>query len=261
MKTYILYHKNCFDGTGAAFAAWLKLRDDAIYIPCAYGEPLPSDIPNGATVYMIDFSGPRDVMLEWGANYNFKVLDHHASAQKNLEGLPFAHFDMTKSGAVLSWEHFHPGVLAPTFFQLIQDRDLWEHKMEHTHTFSASLASYPHDFKKWEELMHRIPEMCYEGAALLRSEDVLVGMIVDKAHPAKIGEYSIMAVNATSHWSKVGNLMCKLYPNHPFCGSYYYNKAGNKVWSLRSIGDFDVSAVASKYGGGGHKNASGFVEK
>jgi len=31
------------------------------------------------------------------------VLDHHQTAQKALEGLNFAHFDMTKSGAVLAW--------------------------------------------------------------------------------------------------------------------------------------------------------------
>lgn len=31
--------------------------------------------------------------------------------------------------------------------------------------------------------------------------------------------------------------------------------------SLRSIGDFDVSAIAMKYGGGGHKNAGGFNTK
>jgi nanoRNase/pAp phosphatase (c-di-AMP/oligoRNAs hydrolase) len=28
--------------------------------------------------------------------------------------------------------------------------------------------------------------------------------------------------------------------------------------SLRSKGDFDVSAIAKRFGGGGHKNAAGF---
>jgi nanoRNase/pAp phosphatase (c-di-AMP/oligoRNAs hydrolase) len=28
--------------------------------------------------------------------------------------------------------------------------------------------------------------------------------------------------------------------------------------SLYSIGDFDVAAIAARYGGGGHRNAAGF---
>ena len=38
---------------------------------------------------------------------------------------------------------------------------------------------------------------------------------------------------------------------------------GLKIWSLRSdrnLGDFDVSAVAKLRGGGGHRNAAGFME-
>ena len=29
MKPLVIYHKNCADGFGAAFAAWLKLGDEA----------------------------------------------------------------------------------------------------------------------------------------------------------------------------------------------------------------------------------------
>jgi nanoRNase/pAp phosphatase (c-di-AMP/oligoRNAs hydrolase) len=31
------------------------------------------------------------------------------------------------------------------------------------------------------------------------------------------------------------------------------------AYSLRSIGDFDVSELAKRYGGGGHKNSAGFT--
>ena len=40
---------------------------------------------------------------------------------------------------------------------------------------------------------------------------------------------------------------------------YYYD--GDKLrwtYSLRSIGDLDVGALAVEYGGGGHVNAAGF---
>lgn len=41
MKTYVLYHAHCADGFGAAYAAWLKLGNDAQYVPVKYGDPPP----------------------------------------------------------------------------------------------------------------------------------------------------------------------------------------------------------------------------
>jgi nanoRNase/pAp phosphatase (c-di-AMP/oligoRNAs hydrolase) len=35
------------------------------------------------------------------------------------------------------------------------------------------------------------------------------------------------------------------------------HSSGDVVFSFRSVGDFDVSALAKRWGGGGHKNASG----
>ncbi|KKK83930.1 hypothetical protein LCGC14_2788440, partial [marine sediment metagenome] len=43
----------------------------------------------------------------------------------------------------------------------------------------------------------------------------------------------------------------------PFAGCYWDTPEG-RVFSLRSAGDFDVSAIAKQYGGGGHKSAAGF---
>jgi nanoRNase/pAp phosphatase (c-di-AMP/oligoRNAs hydrolase) len=46
----------------------------------------------------------------------------------------------------------------------------------------------------------------------------------------------------------------------PFAAAYYDTLDGHRSWSLRSVGDFDVAALAKRWGGGGHKNASGFTE-
>lgn len=40
---------------------------------------------------------------------------------------------------------------------------------------------------------------------------------------------------------------------------WYYTKDGTIACSLRSNGDYDVSAIAKVFGGGGHKNAAGFT--
>lgn len=43
-----------------------------------------------------------------------------------------------------------------------------------------------------------------------------------------------------------------------FAATYFVNDKGERIYSLRSTGDFDVAEIAKKYGGGGHKNAAGF---
>ena len=50
-----------------------------------------------------------------------------------------------------------------------------------------------------------------------------------------------------------------LSADYPFAISYE-DREDRRVWQLRSSGDNpeDVSKVASIFGGGGHKNASGF---
>lgn len=104
--TFVLYHANCPDGFAAARAAWMSLGDAATYLPVSYGDPLPA-IPDGSEVYIVDFSYPRPILEELEARCGLTVIDHHATAQEALSGLAFAHFDMSKSGAVLTWEHFH----------------------------------------------------------------------------------------------------------------------------------------------------------
>jgi uncharacterized protein len=54
MKTFVLYHANCPDGFGAAFAAWLKFGETAEYIPVKYGDISPQHV--SGTVHIVDFS-------------------------------------------------------------------------------------------------------------------------------------------------------------------------------------------------------------
>lgn len=259
-KTYVFYHGNCFDGFGAAYAAWKNYGDAAVYIPCIYGIAIP-DVPFGSTVYMIDFSLKRDEMLKLHHQCagNLTVLDHHKTAEENLKGLDFAHFDMNKSGAMLAWEYFHPLFKVPELIKYIQDRDLWKNELPFSKEVSAALQAYPYDFEVWDKL--NVSNLVEEGRTLLRYQQVLVNMICQQAKKTTLQGYEVMVVNSTSHWSEVGNTLCKTYPDSPFCASFYYDSFGNEKWSLRSIGEFDVSAIAKQFGGGGHKNASGFEIK
>ena len=53
-------------------------------------------------------------------------------------------------------------------------------------------------------------------------------------------------VNATAHWSDVGEAMLEKYPEAPFVGAYFEDADGARRWSLRSRPDFDVSEVCDE---------------
>jgi len=66
----------------------------------------------------------------------------------------------------------------------------------------------------------------------------------------------VLAINAPSIFkSDVGYLLNVRKP--PFAIVWYYQR-GHFNFSLRSDGSVDVSKIAQKYGGGGHKAAASF---
>jgi len=272
----VLYHGNCYDGFGAAWAAKEFLgTEGVVYRPVNYGEPVP-DIEKTASLFIIDFSYPRDVLLNEVAALADKVvvLDHHKTAEEELKGLPSiedggalqVHFDMKKSGAVLAWEYFHPGLPCPRLLLHIQDRDLWEFKMAGSKEAHAFLRSHPFLFDLWDEFVDSFDmaggsRIFDEGKGILRSSDQTVAMMCEKARVKLIDGHHVALVNATCHWSEVGHYLTNKFPNADYGASFCELKNGDIMWSLRSVGDFDVSAVAKAKGGGGHKNAAGYIEK
>src|SRR5688500_3788876 len=101
---YVLYHGNCHDGFGAAWAARRKFGDAAVYQPVTHGYPPPT-MPPGSEVLIVDFAYPRSTLLELDDQHQVQVLDHHKTAQTDLEGLGFCIFDLERSGAMLTWEY------------------------------------------------------------------------------------------------------------------------------------------------------------
>jgi hypothetical protein len=58
----ILYHADCDDGFGAAYAAWLSLGDGAEYRPVYYGDAIPPELLVDRKVFILDFSFSPDVI-------------------------------------------------------------------------------------------------------------------------------------------------------------------------------------------------------
>lgn len=289
MKTYVLYHANCWDGFCAAWVARKCLQGEVEYIPVQYGQEPPAIEPK-SRLYIVDFSYSREQLFRWwtpgpNAVEHLVVLDHHKTAQAALSGFedecvangmdaPKIVFDMEKSGGRLAWDHFfgndhvhryaNPNDLRPWLVDYTEDRDLWKWALPQSREISAYIRSYPLDFGVWDEFANydvgggKWASFVEAGAAILRSEAVMIENHIRHAREIELGGHKILAVNATVLFSDIAG---KLAEGRPFGAAYFDRGDGRRQWSLRSTdAGVDVSAVAKSRGGGGHRNAAGFEE-
>lgn len=254
MARYVLYHANCPDGFGAAWSAWKKFADTAVYVPVRHGNPLP-DIPSGSEVYILDFSYDRQTLTALAQRCQLKVLDHHRTAQLELEGLDFAEFDMQRSGAVMAWNYFFPEQPVPLLLQYVQTQDLWIWDLPDAHEICTALGIYSMEFEIWDSL--DVEKLRHEGKIALRYKHQLIENLCQRVDWFEILGHSVPAVNTPLFASELGNTLCLRFPHAPFAVCYS-DLNGQRKFSLRSVGEFDVSAICRHYGGGGHRNAAGF---
>ena len=86
--TVVLYHAECADGFGAAWAIWNKFPA-AQFIPVKHGNPPPTGLQDQRVV-IVDFSYARETLETMAAQTQaLLVLDHHITAEKALAGLPY----------------------------------------------------------------------------------------------------------------------------------------------------------------------------
>ncbi len=262
---HVLYHASCDDGFGAAWCAWKHFGEhediSVTYTPVKYGDPVP-DIPTGSSVYILDFSYPRDDLERLAERCKVLVLDHHKTSQEALAGLPFAHFDLDRSGAGMAWDHFNWDSPRPPLIDHIEDRDLWLFALDGTKQISSGLRSYPMEFGIWDSFAYSVDRLRAEGFSIERYIQRLCENLAEDAHIETWPEGPVFVVNAPGQLTS--ELADYLLDAEQFQGNQvlfvasYKDMSDRRLWSLRSRGDFDVGEVAKARGGGGHKNAAGF---
>jgi oligoribonuclease NrnB/cAMP/cGMP phosphodiesterase (DHH superfamily) len=267
MNPLIIFHANCLDGFGAAYAAYAHFSAsniEADYYAASHGDEPPEC--DGREVYIVDFSYKRDVLKRICAvAEKVTILDHHISAQEELEGLEHEHanltveFDMERSGAVLTWEHFHQGPV-PRLLLHVQDRDLWRFELDGSDEINTALMSHPFSFDFWHELAGSeecLAALRAEGRTLNRFRRQLIEQYKSRAVIGKVAGFDVPVVNAPH--AIISELLGELAQEYPFAAGYQ-DKGGKRSWSLRSRrdGGEDVAKIAERFGGGGHRNAAGF---
>jgi oligoribonuclease NrnB/cAMP/cGMP phosphodiesterase (DHH superfamily) len=268
----VLYHAACYDGFCAAWVTHTVLPD-AEFIPCHHGSS-PPDV-TGKKVYVLDFSYPADVMLSMQASTKIPmtVIDHHAKAMHELidavgkvtdPDFPKMEivFDVEHSAGRLTFDYFQEAIglmHIPWIVEYTEDRDLFKHALRETHAVNAALRSYPFSFETWNVLSYSFPLMIQEGTAILRYKDGLVESHAKHAYMMHLGGH-VVPVACISTAGIVSDVLARLAVGHSFSASYFVDHSRDiVVFSLRSASDgVDVSEVAARFGGGGHKHAASF---
>ena len=259
MKRLVLYHGQCLDGFAAAWVAFHRFGGSAEYHAIQYGETLrwPTEARD---VVVLDFSFPRAQLLEIKEKAtSLLVLDHHLTAQQDLAGLDFAHFDLERAGCTLAWDFFFPGEGRPWLLPYVEDKDLWRWKLPGSEEVTAALQSYSRSFKTWEKIAKKgLDALVAEGRPILRYKNRLIETAASRVKMIELDGHKIPVVTSCVLQSEIGG---RLSPEHPFV-AIVFETEGRRIWSLRSHekSGINVADIAKKRGGGGHPNAAGFIE-
>jgi oligoribonuclease NrnB/cAMP/cGMP phosphodiesterase (DHH superfamily) len=261
-KIAVVYHSSCPDGFAAAWAAWKKFGSRAEYHPVAHSDkPLAL---RGKEAYFLDLAykphAMRRVIKEAA---KVVVIDHHVSSESSVKLAKEHVYDLKHSGAFLAWKYFHPGKPVPRLIRHIEDEDLWKFKLADTKAVNARLELLNFSFNEFDKAVRDFEKLALrrkfvqEGKLLGAYRTRLVHRLIEEnAALVNFLGYRILAINGAKPFtSEIGNVMCKM---HPPLAIVWQERKNNVIVSLRSNGKVDVSKIAVRFGGGGHKAAAAF---
>lgn len=261
---FVIYHAGCMDGFIAAWCAWMYANEKGEAFGCCeatYGSEPPWDKIDGETVYILDFSYPRNTLSEIHKRAkHLLVLDHHKTAEAELADLDYATFDMNRSGAGMAWDYFFTKP-RPWLVDYVEDRDMWWHSMPHTKEVNLWLTTQPKDFMLMAAMAHNagglpLARAISEGTCLQAYYQQRVDQLTREARVQVVGGTNAAIVNCPHHFAS--DVSSKLAQSYDLVLLWSQDKSGLFRYSARSADKFDCSAFAKQYGGGGHKNAAGF---
>jgi oligoribonuclease NrnB/cAMP/cGMP phosphodiesterase (DHH superfamily) len=283
---YVLHHMDS-DGRFGGYAAWRYLvlqfsskelvKEKVRFIEVQYGQKFPIEfdqLTKEDVIYIIDFSYDRVILdqvyeLVGGS---LTVLDHHRSAELQLAGTPYGHFDKTKSGALIAWNYFFPTTSAPYACVLVNDYDLWLKEHEpNTAAFEAWLnfEKVGQDWEQWQRLsfdMHYLFKALEKGKVLHAQNMSIVDAFVKNR-----GNYVIGTNTGLKYTYAVynGNTILRneiaeaLYTKYKLDLTIQWRVRGEEfLFSVRATNPEKISAdeFCAQFGkGGGNPKAGGFA--
>ena len=267
------YHSADLDGKLSGFLV-KHVYPFAEMRPIDYGEEFPWEVlADDVVVFMVDFSLPHEEMLKLKSEANLVWIDHHRTAlewdSEEIMGLRRAGVGACE----LTWEYLMKSA-PPLAVKLISDYDVWNLQDRRVLSFQYGCRVHQTDPATvegrnfwisvlWDEHHQPIYSDRFLRRILLEGEVCLDYEKIRNEDLCRRYSFSVMfegyrgiALNEAKAGSRTFESVYG--PYYDLMISFAFD---GKSWTvlLRTDRDIDVSEIAKKYGGGGHKQAAGFV--
>lgn len=263
-----LYHNDADGRASAAIVRRAFGKDVGLY-EINYGELTPWKLIDSASkVIIVDFTLPYQDMSDIASNKELIWIDHHISAMNALEAISDSWKgirDSSEAACVLTWRFFFPTKPVPKGITLIGDRDIWRMAEADSKAFYHGLrqfSTHPENDTLWQPILDDnqdfIEGLVKKGEVLLQSYlKYLHGYIKRYAFAVTFEGYKTLCVNRPGEGELI-EMICSMGYEIAYC--YVDTSVNNHLMTIVMIGSrvLDVSKVAEKFGGGGHKGAAGF---
>lgn len=277
----IFSHKHCADGVAAAAVVdyWYRKiekacsLDDVKHIPILYNETFPiDDIEKDEVVFIVDFSLQVDDMKALlKKTKKIRWIDHHKSAIEKYDNEP----KLTKqikgirsndrSGAYLAWQFLAPDKDVPRALEYVDDHDRWIHQYEDSDAFRQGMLLYsggdPTNALFWDPLLEGGEEelqQCVDAGKILEANSDMWRRKA-KGYVVEFEGLKFLCMNKPGNskaFEYIDDGKCDALMTWHFTGKeYIYTMFHSKKGEKDGI---DLSKIALKHGGGGHKGACGF---
>lgn len=276
------YHSGDWDGIMSGAILRKRFNEDNFVKlnlhPINYGEDFDEKVfkivGSNDIVYMVDFAMKpirKMVKLEKQCK-GFVWIDHHADTIRMAKEIGFNPIGCRVDGTaacILTWKWFFPTEPVPEGLGLIGKYDVWNLDDERVKPFYAGMELASHSPKSM------IAEMLLQNNKDV-FDDILKQGEVIRAYQRKqyiesaehngfdidFGDYKAFAING---FVDIDDLIEEgLFDQSKYSFLLMFEKRTDWwKFSMRSRGDdcVDVSAICRRFGGGGHKQASGFETK
>jgi uncharacterized protein len=279
-KTICIYHNADFDGIFCREIAKRFLPKDTKFIGWNYGDFAP-EVPADANLYMLDIS--VDGLMD---HPNLTWIDHHKSAMEKYGAL-FGYQIDGVAACRLAWQWFNRAhfvgvkegdhfpskedfverrVAEPLAVRLAGEYDIWDKRDSRTDVFQFGLRSRELNEGDWHRLLSEqesltlIPDLLRDGELLQRYQQENDASIVK--HRSFLVEFEglkFLALNTARCNSLTFASRDVPETGHDALMGFYWNGKWNvSLYHALHRKDLDLSLIAVKHGGGGHRGACGF---
>lgn len=266
---FVIFDSHDFDGICSAEIIRHRFTDEDVgFIPADYGRLTDvSMIPDGAEVFIVDFSLTVAEMEKLHARCDLTWIDHHKTAIEKCKHMSIKGLQLVGSAACeLTWDHLFSDT-APYAVHLLGRYDVWDHSDPKCLPFQYGMKAFGMKLgdPRWSLLFEDYSELIHEiirtGKIIMDHEEkfyerVCQGIGFTALLPSKHGMLKVFALNVANQNSRAAQ--SGVTDEHEAVCLFSWNGRQFK-YSLYGVGkDIDLSMYAVERGGGGHKNACGF---